>query len=55
MRKLSEIMVQSGILIYREITRLALFSLVCSAVLIPIGFFFRFPSRSCSCRPFIFP
>lgn len=40
MRKLSEIMVQSGILIYREITRLALFSLVCSAVLIPIGFFF---------------
>ncbi|AHD04196.1 hypothetical protein ERICII_00349 [Paenibacillus larvae subsp. larvae DSM 25430] len=43
MRKLSEIMVQSGILIYREITRLALFSLVCSAVLIPIGFFFPIP------------
>ncbi|AQT85311.1 hypothetical protein ERICIV_00384 [Paenibacillus larvae subsp. larvae] len=43
MRKLSEIMVQSGILIYREITRLALFSLVCSAALIPIGFFFPIP------------
>lgn len=44
MRKLSEVMVQSGILIYREITKLALFSLVCSAVLIPVVFFFSIPA-----------